>query len=62
MHVTGTNKCRIEENLFISILIPLKNPGRPLEMNDIGKVRLKLAKPLFFAFTRKTVHRQFYSG
>jgi len=22
--------------------------GRPLEMNDIGKVQLKLAKPLFF--------------
>ncbi|MGB9746722.1 MAG: sulfate adenylyltransferase subunit 1 [Bacteroidales bacterium] len=49
MHVTGTYKCRIEENLFISDMNTLDEmPGRPLEMNDIGKVRLKLAKALFF--------------
>jgi len=49
MHVTGTYKCRIEEIFFISDMNTLNEmPGRPLEMNDIGKVRLKLAKPVFF--------------
>lgn len=49
MHVTGTYKCRIEEIFFISDMNTLDEmPGRPLEMNDIGKVRLKLAKPLYF--------------
>ncbi|NMB70544.1 MAG: sulfate adenylyltransferase [Bacteroidales bacterium] len=49
MHVTGTYKCRIEEIFFISDMNTLNEmPGRPLEMNDIGKVRLKLSKPVFF--------------
>lgn len=49
MHVTGTYKCRIEEIRSVTDMNTLdEKQGRPLEMNDIGKAQLKLAKPLFF--------------
>ena len=49
MHVTGTYKCRIAEILSVTDMNTLdERQGRPLEMNDIGKVQLKLAMPLFF--------------
>jgi len=49
MHATGTHKCRLEEVLSLTDINTLEEkPGRPMQMNDIGKVRIKTAQPLFF--------------
>jgi sulfate adenylyltransferase subunit 1 len=49
MHATGSHKCRIEEVLSLADINTLEGkPGRPMEMNDIGKVRIKTAQPLFY--------------
>jgi len=49
MHATGSYKCRIEEVISLTEINSLEEkPGRPMEMNDIGKVRIKTAQPIFY--------------
>lgn len=49
IHATGSHKCRVEEVVTLTDISTLdEKPGRPMEMNDIGKVRIITAQPLFF--------------